>query len=281
VTLVRRSTRSLSLTDVGEEYLRNALPALSMLRQAADDAKGSGARAAGPLRLTMPRAPFELLVAPILVAFQDAYPEVDVEIAVEARLVDIVKEGYDAGLRYGNCLEQGMVAVPVAQPTDAVLVASPGYLERRGVPETLSDLLEHHALMCRSPTSGAIIPWRMKSGGDSMEVLPRSATVVQDLASQIELAVRGMGVLSMPMASARRLLQSGKLSRVLPEWSTPTETLYIYYPSRRNQSRALRAFIDFVKRSDGNRQIVHEGPSDSPACRTSAPAPPRHQEPGR
>lgn len=246
-TLFRRSTRSLSLTDVGEEYLRSASPALSMLRQAADDAKGSGGRAAGPLRLTMPRAPFELFVAPILVTFRDAYPDIELEIAVEARLVDIVKEGYDAGLRYGNGLEQDMVAVRIAQPADAVLVASPAYLEQRGVPQTLSDLLDHHALMCRSQSSGAIIPWKMRSDGDPVEVLPRSATIVHDLASQIELAVRGMGVLNMPMASALTLLESGKLSRVLPDWSTPMDALYIYFPGSRNQSRALKAFVDLIK----------------------------------
>ena len=105
--LFRRSTRSLSLTDVGKDYLLAAAPALSQLRQAAEEASGRAGRPAGPLRLTLPRAPFDLLIAPALVAFQDAYPDVELEIAVEARLVDIVKQGYDAGLRYGGCLDQG------------------------------------------------------------------------------------------------------------------------------------------------------------------------------
>jgi len=95
--LFRRSTRSLSLTDVGKDYLLAAAPALSQLRQAAEDALGRGGRPAGPLRITMPRAPFDLLIAPAVVAFQDAYPDVGLEIALEARLVDIVKQGYDAG----------------------------------------------------------------------------------------------------------------------------------------------------------------------------------------
>ena len=245
--LFRRSTRSLSLTDIGEEYLRGAAPALSMLRQAADDAKGSGGRPAGPLRLTMPRAPFELLVAPVLVAFQDAYPDVDIEIAVEARFVDIVKEGYDAGLRYGNCLQQDMVAVPVAPPTEAILVASPGYLERSGAPGAPADLLAHRALMCRSQSTGAIIPWRLRSESDLIEILPRSVTVVQDLASQIELAIRGMGVLSAPLNCTSNLVTAGKLSRSLPDWSTLMESIYIYYPNRHHQSRTLKAFVEFLR----------------------------------
>ena len=248
-TLFRRSTRSLSLTDVGEEYLRGAAPALSMLRQAADDAVGRGGRPAGPLRLTMPRAPFELLIAPVLVAFQDAYPDVDIEIAVEARFVDIVKQGYDAGLRYGNCLEQDMVAVPIAAPTEAILVASSRYLEKRGVPHAPADLLAHRAMMCRSQSTGAVIPWRLKSEGDLVKIVPRSVTVVHDLASQIELAVRGMGILSAPMDSTNNLVASGRLSRVLPHWSTSMETLYLYFPDRRHQSTALRAFVAFLKKS--------------------------------
>ncbi len=248
-TLFRRSTRSLSLTDVGEEYLRGAAPALSMLRQAADDAVGRGGRPAGPLRLTMPRAPFELLIAPVLVAFQDAYPAVDIEIAVEARFVDIVKQGYDAGLRYGNCLEQDMVAVPIAPPTEAILVASSGYMGKRGAPSTPADLLAHRAMMCRSQSTGAIIPWRLKSENDLVEIVPRSVTVVHDLASQIELAVRGMGILSAPLDSINNLVASGKLSRVLPNWSTSMETLYLYFPDRRHQSTTLRVFVAFLKNS--------------------------------
>ena len=248
-TLFRRSTRSLSLTDAGEGYLRGAAPALNLLRQAADDAKGSDGRPSGPLRLTMPRAPFELVVAPILVAFRDAYPDVELEIAVEARFVDIVKERYDAGLRYGNCLERDMVAVPVASPSDAILVASQTYLARWGVPEHPADLLNLHGLMCRSQSSGAIIPWRLQSADERAEVLPKSVTVIHDLASQIELAVRGMGVLSVPSESARGLVLSGELSRVLANWSTPMEALWIYYPSRSQQSRALKAFVGFMKRA--------------------------------
>ena len=248
-TLFRRSTRSLSLTDVGEEYLRGAAPALSMLRRAADDAVGRGGRPAGPLRLTMPRAPFELLIAPVLVAFQDAYPAVDIEIAVEARFVDIVKQGYDAGLRYGDCLEQDMVAVPIAPPAEAILVASSGYLGKWDAPSTPADLLAHRAMMCRSQSTGAVIPWRLKSENDLVEILPGAVTIVHDLASQIELAVRGMGILSAPLDSINNLIASGKLLRVLPDWSISMERLYLYFPDRRHQSTTLRAFVAFLKKS--------------------------------
>jgi DNA-binding transcriptional LysR family regulator len=245
--LFRRSTRSLSLTDVGNDYLLAAAPALSQLRQAAEEASGRGGRPSGPLRLTMPRAPFDLLIAAALVAFQDAYPDVNLEIAVEARLIDIVKQGYDAGLRYGNCLDRDMVAVPVARRSEAILVASPAYLQDRGKPNLPSDLLKHRAVMCRSQITGLIIPWTLQAAGETVQIAPLAAAIVHDLASQIELTVRGLGIVSAPAAVVSDLLDAGKLSRVLPRWSSPLEALYLYFPSRRHQSAALRAFIAFLK----------------------------------
>lgn len=247
VSLFRRSTRSLRLTDVGAEYLCAAAPAVSQLRQAAEEASGWSGRPAGPLRLTMPRAPFDLVIAPALAAFQDAYPNVEIEIAVEARLVDIVKEGYDAGLRYGNALERDMVAVQIAPPSEAVLVASPDYIRARATPNVPNDLLEHRALMCRSQDSGLIIPWSLHVAGEMVQVVPQTTTVVHDLGSQIDLAVRGFGILSAPMAMVSGLIAAGKLERVLSNWSTPLQALYFYFPNHRHQSVALRAFIAFVK----------------------------------
>lgn len=245
--LLRRSTRSLSLTDVGSNYLHAAAPALSELKRAAEVASGQGGRPAGPLRLTMPRAPFELLIAAALAAFQDRYPDVDLEIAVEGRLVDIVKQGFDAGLRYGSVLGKDMVAVSVGPRSDAILVASPAYLHRRSVPNLPGDLLAHRALMCRSQLTGLVKPWILHAGGQSVEVAPPSATIVYDLASQIELAVQGLGIVSAPAAVVTGLLKAGKLQHILPAWSSPLDALYLYFPSRRHQSAALRAFVAFLK----------------------------------
>ena len=245
--LLRRSTRSVSLTDIGNDYFLAAAPALSQLRQAADEAMGQGGRPVGPLRLTMPRAPFDLLIAAALAAFQETYPGVDLEIAVEARMIDIVKQGFDAGIRYGNCLAKDMVAVPIAPESEAVLVASPAYLHARAVPNFPGDLLSHRAVMCRSQITGLIIPWILQSAGETVHIAPPAATIVHDLASQIELTVRGLGIVSAPAASVSDLLEAGKLSRVLPAWSSPLEALYLYFPSRRHQSAVLRTFVAFLK----------------------------------
>lgn len=245
--LFRRSTRSVSLTDVGNDYLLAAAPAVEQLRQAAEDASGRGGRPTGSLRLTMPRAPFDLIIADTLVDFKDAFPEVELEIAVEARMVDIVKQGYDAGLRFGNHLEQDMVAVQIAPPSTTILVAAPGYLANRPAPGSPSDLLQHRAVVCRSQSTGAIIPWTLVSAGERIQVAPSAATIVHDLASQIDLAVRGLGIVNVPGAMVTGLVDQGRLSRVLPAWSSPLEALYLYFPSRRHQSAALRTFVGFLK----------------------------------
>lgn len=200
------------------------------------------------LRLTMPRAPFDLLIAPVLVAFQEAYPDVELDIAVEARLVDIVKQGYDAGLRYGEFVEKDMVAVPVAPASEAILVAAPVYLHARPLPAAPRDLLDHRAVVCRSQASGSIKPWILQSGGETVQVAPPTITVVHDLASQIDLAIRGLGILSAPAASVAGLVDAGRLSRVLPACSSMLDAVYLYFPSRRHQSAALRAFVAFLKR---------------------------------
>jgi len=259
--LIRRSTRSLSLTDVGTDYLLAAAPALVQLRRAAEDAAGRSGRPTGPLRLTMPRAPFDLFIAGALTAFQDAYPGVELEIAVEARLFDIVQQGFDAGLRYGNLVEKDMVAVPVAPRSEAILVASPAYLEARSIPDVPADLLRHRAVVCRSQITGLIIPWVLHAGDKTVEITPAAVTIVHDLASQIDLSVRGMGILSAPAASVSDLLAAGTLSRVLPTWSSPLEALYLYFPSRRHQTAALRAFVAFLKHRSSFGPVVEEAVS--------------------
>jgi DNA-binding transcriptional LysR family regulator len=247
--LFRRSTRSLRLTDVGNEYLRTVAPALAQMKQAAELASGRGGRPTGPLRLTMPRAPFDLVIAPVLVAFQDNYPGVSLEIAVEARLVDIVKDGYDAGLRYGNCIDKDMVAMLIAPKSEAILVASPAYLRAQPVPVRPADLLDHRVIACRSQGTGVVIPWTLQSAGKTVQIAPPLATILHDLTSQIDLAVRGLGIASMPASMVADLLAAGKLTRVLPAWSSQMAELYLYFPSRRHQSAALRAFVEFLRRA--------------------------------
>jgi DNA-binding transcriptional LysR family regulator len=143
--------------------------------------------------------------------------------------------------------------VPIAPGSEAVLVASPAYLAQRSAPEQPNDLLGHRAVMCRSQATGLIMPWTLHRAGETVQISPPGAAVVHDLASQIDLAAKGLGIISAPIGMVSGLLDAGLLRRVLPAWSTPIGALYLYFPSRRHQSAALRAFVRFMtERRDKN-----------------------------
>ena len=245
--LLRRSTRSISLTDTGAEYVGRAGPALRELLLATEDVAVRSGQPSGPLRLTMPRSAFDGAVAPVLARFRTAYPAVEVEIDVEGRLVDVVGQGFDAGLRYGDMLARDVVAVKLTPGSEALLAAAPGYLRHCPLPEHPADLLGHMAVMCRSRTTGLVRPWAVQRNGDAVQVSPPTRTIVGDLVSQLDLLVRGLGIGLAAAASLSRLLDAGALVQVLPGWSMPMEPLYLYYPDRRRQSAALRAFIGFLR----------------------------------
>ena len=134
----------------------------------------------------------------------------------------------------------------MAPGSEAVLVASPAYLAQRSPPDQPNDLLGHRAVMCRSQATGLIMPWTLHRSGESIQISSPGAAVVHDLASQIDLAAKGLGIVSAPIGMVSGRIEAGLLRRVLPAWSTPIEALYLYFPSRRLQSAALRAFVRFM-----------------------------------
>ncbi len=256
--LLMRSTRSLSLTAAGATYLDRAGPAFMALTDVTLETIGLSARPAGPLRLTMPRFAYDGIVGPALMAFRRSYPEVEVEIEVEGRLVDIVENGFDAGLRFGDLLAKDVTAVKVLPASESLLAASPAYLASHPAPPTPSDLLEHDTVVCRSRTTGIIQPWLLVAAdlGVSCRIDPKAPAIVGDIATETDLIVRGHGISCLPSYCIDRLLQDGKLVRVLPGWSVPLEPIYIFYPSRRRQTPALRAFVEHLKQFGSTRKAI-------------------------
>ena len=222
-------------------------PALAELQAAARDVAGRHVAPSGPLRLTVPRAAFDARVAPVLAEFCRAYPEIEVEVNVEGRLIDIVQHRFDAGIRYGDMLERDTVAVKLSEPSEAVLVAAPDHLARHGTPADLTDLVAGRAVMGRGALNGRVIPWRLQSAGEPVVVAPPTRVIVHDLVSEIDLAVRGLGIACLPVASIAGHLRSGALRRVLPDWRQPLASLYLYYVNQRHKSAALAAFVAFLQ----------------------------------
>jgi DNA-binding transcriptional LysR family regulator len=196
----------------------------------------------------MSRSAFDGVVAPALATFKLAYPEVEIEIDIESRLVDIAEHGFDAGLRAGDLLAKDMTATKVHVATCRLLVASPAYLAARPAPVSPCDLLDHAAILCRTRPERVITPWLLQAGEERFRVDPRNPMIAGDPVTQIELTVRGHGITCVSILSVQRLIDEGRLVRVLPRWSVPLDPVYIYYPSRTRQSAALRALVAHLRR---------------------------------
>jgi DNA-binding transcriptional LysR family regulator len=165
-----RTTRSVGLSEAGERFLSRAKPAFEELVAASEVARDLGQRPAGLLRLTVPRAVVPILLEPLIASFCQAYPEVEVEIAASADLVDIAAEGFDAGIRLGQFIEADMIAVRLTPSFPLTVVGSPYYLRRRQRPERMDNLRRHACLRMRR-SNGSITPWSFVNGNEAVEVI--------------------------------------------------------------------------------------------------------------
>ena len=241
-----RTTRSVGLTEAGERFLSRAKPAFEELVAASEVARDLGQRPAGRLRLTMPHAVVPILLEPLIAAFCQANPEVEVEIAASADLVDIAAEGFDAGIRLGQFIAADMVAVRLTPPFPFVVVGSPDYLRRRKRPECIDDLRQHACLRMRR-SNGSIAPWSFLNGNKAIEVIVSGPFIANDFPSMLGAAVEGLGLAQVPEPIAAGPMRAGKLVQVLSPFVPMAPGVFLYYPSRHQMTPKLRAFIDHVK----------------------------------
>src|ERR1700681_3615801 len=174
-----RTTRSVGLTEAGERFLSRAKPAFEELVAASEVARDLGQRPAGLLRLTVPRAVVPILLEPLIASFCQAYPEVEVEIAASADLVDIAAEGFDAGIRLGQFIEGDMIAVRLPAAVPLAVVGSPDYLRPRQRPGLIDDLRRHACLRMRR-TNGSIMPWPFVNCNEAVEVIVSGPFIAND-----------------------------------------------------------------------------------------------------
>src|SRR6202045_846373 len=174
-----RTTRSVGLTEAGERFLLRAKPAFEELVAASEVARELGQRPAGLLRLSVPRAVVPILLEPLIASFSQAYPEVELEIAASAELVDLAAEGFDAGIRLGQFIAADMIVVRLTPPFPFVVVGSPDYLRRRKRPERIDDLRQH-ACLRRRRSNGSIAPWSFVDGNKAIEVAVSGPLIAHD-----------------------------------------------------------------------------------------------------
>jgi DNA-binding transcriptional LysR family regulator len=259
VPLFNRTTRSVSLTEAGARYLARVAPAVRDLTAASEELDAADGEPAGLLRLNVPRAGYMILLQPVLRAFLEAYPRIDLEIMIESSLVDIVGQGFDAGIRFGDLVERDMIGVRIGPALSAHMVAAPEYLARRGTPLAPRDLLDHECICFRHATTGQIERWAFSRGDEAFELAVPGRLIINDSAALVQAALDGLGIAYMINGYLERFIEAGRLVRVLADWSPPLAGLTLYYADRRRVPPKLRAFIDFLRRDLPERVPTTEG----------------------
>lgn len=247
--LVNRTTRSVALTEVGERFYERIKPAFRDIEDALVDLDTFRDAPAGTLRLNAPRHAASDVLLPVVAAFMARHPQVRVEIVAEDALVDVVSEGFDAGIRFGERIAADMVAVPIGPPQRSAIVAAPSYFARHPPPRSPEDLHRHACIRMRF-RSGVVYRWELERDGTAIEVDVDGPMTLSDHGLIVEAAVAGLGLAYLIESAVRAHLADGRLVRVLEDWCPLYPGFFLYYPSRRQLPGPLRAFVDFV-RTDG------------------------------
>lgn len=246
IRLLNRTTRSVAPSEAGARLLARLLPALADLDAAVVDVRSLRDAPSGMLRINTTRLAAIHYLAPLIAPFQRAYPEILLDVVVEDRLVDIVAERFDAGIRLGEMIEKDMVAMKISGDLEMMVVAAPSYIERFGVPETPRDLRRHRCINFRWPTDGSLYRWEFERGKEKLSAAVEGPLIVNEPELAIRAALDGVGLAYLFGYQVRPFVAAGNLRRLLEEWSPPFPGFYLYYPSRRQMAPALRAFIDFL-----------------------------------
>lgn len=252
VRLLNRTTRKVSLTEAGERLAATLRPCFDTIDEGLARIGEMRDRPAGLVRITSSLHAAEQLVWPKISRLLPKYPDVRVEISTENRFTDIIDERFDAGVRLGESLDKDMVAVPIGPEMRMALVATGDYFRDRGTPRHPQDLVKHACINLRQDTRGNLYAWEFEKGGRALNVRVDGPLIFNSPALCRRAALDGHGLAFLPDNLVKEELKSGSLKRALMDWCPPFPGFYLYYPSRRQVSPALRLVIDAL-RVGGNK----------------------------
>ena len=245
VRLLDRSTRRVGVTEIGQRFLSDARLGLTALEAAVEAVNDSRDRPAGLLRLNLSRTAADILVMPHLVAFTDAYPDITLELNCDNAFIDLIGNGFDAGIRLGENLAQDVVAVPLGGRQRIATFAAPQYLQGRMAPRTPDDLKDHRCLNAR--LGDRIYRWGFLHKGRDFDIEVPGPLVTNDGEILLAAARAGAGIACAFEAQVQDDLAAGRLVPLLKAWWPSFPGFYLYYPSRVHMPRKLRVFIDFMQ----------------------------------
>jgi DNA-binding transcriptional LysR family regulator len=248
VPLVQRTTRSVRLTEAGERLYREVGPALDRVRAAVQAVGQLATEPRGSLRLNVSGSAVSFLGGRVLRGFLETYPQIRVELQVGGNVVDIVAEGYDAGVRLGEMIDQDMHVVAASAEQRLVVVGSPTYLARHSTPQHPRDLARHTCIVWRAALNTLPYKWEFTDPQTERDftVLLEGRVVTNDIAFMADLARAGIGLTMLIEEVVQTSIEQGELVEVLREFSTPFPGFYLYYPQRSQASSPLRALLDYL-----------------------------------
>jgi DNA-binding transcriptional LysR family regulator len=246
IRLLNRTTRSVFPTEAGQRLLDRLNPALTDIRLAIAEVDELRDTPSGTLRINAPAPAVDHLLCRLVFEFMETYREVKVEIISDAAVIDIVEQGFDAGVRFGKQLAQDMIAVPLGPSLRYAIVASPDYIERRGRPDTPHDLVNHDCVRRRFP-GGTLVTWRFTHASEELDVTPDGRLTLSSAHNELQAALAGKGIAHVLDDYAKPYVESGHLVELLIGWSPSLPSWFLYYPNRRLPSAAMRAFLDYIR----------------------------------
>jgi DNA-binding transcriptional LysR family regulator len=257
IPLFARTTRSVSLTEAGARFVAGVEPALTDIEKTVEGLSAERGEVTGLLRIDAARVNFEMALTRILAKLAQQHPRLTVEVRTTQTSVDIVAQGFDAGIRMLRSIQQDMVTTRLTGSFKFILVASRDYLDARGTPKSIADLHQHnciHSLVretrgIRSVASGEVFDWELIDGKKPTTVKTSGTALVTDTTEALRLALAGVGIAYVVEPLARRYVREGSLEWLLPQTAVEHDGLFLYYPRRASLAPKLRAFIDVAKKT--------------------------------
>ncbi|MGL1143859.1 LysR family transcriptional regulator [Vibrio parahaemolyticus] len=244
--LFTRSTRRVELTEAGRLLLQRTTSAITNLDYALESIKDLGDAPSGKVRITLPRFVFQFFLQPIYAEFCHRYPDIQLEINVSDATLNIIKEGYDIGIRFGDKVEQEMVARQLTPTTQEAMFASEDYIKRYGLPNTPSDLYHHRLIQYRFSTSNELRPLKLQQNQETITIDMPVSLIVNDTYAVVDAAEKGVGIGRIIAPLVKEKFDEKRLQPVLPTYWISYPGFYLFYPQHSQKARRVRVLIDFL-----------------------------------
>ncbi|SOC91780.1 DNA-binding transcriptional regulator, LysR family [Rhizobium sp. AN5] len=246
VRLFNRTTRSVSLTDAGRLFVQQVAPSLQDLHAALETVRSQRETPSGTIRINA--APFaaRAIISPLVLEFLRRYPEMNVDLVTEGKMVDIVNDGFDLGVRVAGLVPSDMIAVSLGRPQRHAVVGSPDYFAQHPKPAVPPDLLNHRCIRVRLP-DGSLFRWRFEKDDEPVQIDVRGPITLDEAGLVRTSVLEGTGLGYTMEEEVLSEIRAGRLVRVLEDWTPPYPGLCLYYPGRRNLSAGVKAFLDLAR----------------------------------